>query len=185
MGVTFEKTNVKGSFPVFWRGETKVLPGDFKITTELPEGTIVKKGTPVKIDFSKMECKICKAVKVIEGGTTSAPRVEKGSHVKEGDTVGDTQTVSSIDSSNKDYDVLTLSAEESTATAGAILKVGTDEPNGVIERDVTISTNNGFNTASVAYEAVVLRGSAYPVPDAWLVAGMCLNTNHSIKYIYQ
>ena len=29
MAIKFEKTQVKGGFPVFWRGEREVLPGDF------------------------------------------------------------------------------------------------------------------------------------------------------------
>lgn len=61
MAITFEKEKVKGNFPVFWRGECGVLPGDFKLTTDLPEGTLVKKGTPIKLDFAKMECKICQS----------------------------------------------------------------------------------------------------------------------------
>ena len=68
MGIEFNKTKIKGSFPVFWRGECSPLPGDFKLTTELAEGTIVRKGTPIKLDFDRMECKICKAVKVLAGG---------------------------------------------------------------------------------------------------------------------
>ena len=77
MAITFEKEKVKGNFPVFWRGECSVLPGDFKLTTDLPEGTLVKKGTPIKLDFAKMECKICKAVEVINGGTTTKPRIKR------------------------------------------------------------------------------------------------------------
>ena len=31
MAIKFEKTQVKGGFPVFWRGEREVLPGDFAV----------------------------------------------------------------------------------------------------------------------------------------------------------
>ena len=80
---------------------------------------------------------------------------------------------------------MTLAATESTATAGAVLSVGDNEPNAVVEKDVTIKKNMGFSTVSAAFDVVILRDVAYPVPDSWLVNGMCLNTNHSIKYIRQ
>lgn len=184
MGLVFGKTDYKGSFPVFWKGEAKVLPGDFKLTDDLPEGTVVKKGTPIKLDFANMQATLCKAIKVVTGGTTTNPRIEKGSHIEVSDEVGST-TVSSIDSSNADYDELTLAAAESTATAGAVLGVGDNEPNAVVEKDVTIKKNMGFSTVSAAFDVVILKDVAYPVPDSWLVNGMCLNTNHSIKYIRQ
>lgn len=184
MGLEFGKTDYKGSFPVFWRGEAKVLPGDFKLTDDLPEGTVVKKGTPIKLDFANMQATLCKAIKVVAGGSTTAPRVEKGSHVVATEEIGST-TVSKIDTTNTDYDVITLAAAESGATEGKILAVGDNEPNAVVEKDITIKKNMGFMTVSAAFDVVILRDVAYPVPDSWLVNGMCLNTNHSIKYIRQ
>lgn len=184
MGLVFGKTDYKGSFPVFWRGEAKVLPGDFKLTDDLPEGTVIKKGTPIKLDFANMQATLCKAIKVVAGGDTTNVRVEKGSHVVTSESVGST-TISQIDSTNADYDVLTLAAAEATATAGKILEVGENEPNAVVEKDVTIKKDMGFGTISAVFDAVILKDVAYPVPDSWLVNGMCLNTNHSIKYIRQ
>ena len=58
MAIKFEKTQVKGGFPVFWRGEREVLPGDFAVKGTYPEGTILKEGTPIKLDFENMECTI-------------------------------------------------------------------------------------------------------------------------------
>lgn len=43
MAIEFEKGKIKGSFPVFWRGECKVLPGDFKLKQTFPEGTLIRK----------------------------------------------------------------------------------------------------------------------------------------------
>lgn len=184
MGLVFGKTDYKGSFPVFWRGEAKVLPGDYKLADDLPEGTVVKKGTPIKLDFANMRATLCKAIKVVKGGTETAPRVEKGSHVVTSEKIG-SATVDSIDTSNADYDVITLSAAESGATEGKILAVGDNEPNAVVEKDITIKKDMGFMTVSAAFDVVVLRDVAYPVPDSRLVNGMCLSTNHSIKYIRQ
>lgn len=184
MGLVFGNTDYKGSFPVFWRGEAKVLPGDFKLTDDLPEGTVVKKGTPIKLDFANMQATLCKAIKVVAGGSTTAPRVEKGSHVVATEEIGST-TVSKIDTTNTDYDVITLAAAESGATEGSILAVGDNEPNAVVEKDVTIKKNMGFSTVSAAFDVVILKDVAYPVADAWLTGGMCMKNNHSIKYIRQ
>ena len=88
MAIVFEKTKVKGGFPIFWRGEFAVLPGDFKLKGTYPEGTKIPKGTPIKLDFDNMECSICKSARVLSGGTTTAPHVKKGSMLQVGDAVG-------------------------------------------------------------------------------------------------
>lgn len=87
MAIVFEKTKVKGGFPIFWRGEFAVLPGDFKLKGTYPEGTKIPKGTPIKLDFDNMECSICKSARVLSGGTTTAPHVKKGSMLQVGDAV--------------------------------------------------------------------------------------------------
>lgn len=184
MGIVMNKSDYKGAFPVFWRGEAKVFPGDFKLTDDLPEGAVVKKGTPIVLDFDNMQATICKAIRVVAGGSTTAPRVEKGSHVAATDEIGST-TVSSIDTSNADYDVVTLAAAESGATEGKVLAVGDNEPNAVVEKDITIKKDMGFQTVSAAFDVVILKDVAYPVADAWLTGGMCMKNNHSIKYIRQ
>jgi hypothetical protein len=183
MGIEFDKTKIKGSFPVFWHGECAVLPGDFKLTTELAEGTIVRKGTPIKLDFDSMECKICKAVKVLAGGTTTKPRIGKDSFVAKGDSIGG-QNVSSVDSSNSDYDVVTLAAAVESATEGAILAVGTDEPDAVVETTFVYTKNMSFQTVSAGYEVLILKDVAYPVPSSWLT-GFSMKNNPTIKYIRQ
>ena len=87
MAIEFKRTKYKGGFPVFWRGNREALPGDFTLKGTYPEGTLLKEGTPIKLDFANMECKICKSALVVTGGTTSAPRVVKGSMFQVGDTV--------------------------------------------------------------------------------------------------
>ena len=183
MAIEFEKGQIKGDFPVFWRGECKVLPGDFKLTNKLPEGTKVKKGTPIKLDFDRMECKLCKAIKVIAGGTTTNPRIAKGSFVVKGEAIGE-QTVSSINSTNADYDELTLSAANEAAVEGAILAVGTDLPDAVVETTFTYTKKMSFQTVSAGYEVIILKDVAYPVPSDWL-QGWKLKNCSTIGYIRQ
>lgn len=183
MAIEFEKGQINGNFPVFWRGECKVLPGDFRLTDELPEGTIVKKGTPIKLDFDKMECKLCKAIRIIAGGTATKPRIAKGSFVVKGETIGG-QTVSSINSTNANYDELTLSAANEAAVEGAILAVGTALPDAVVETTFEYTKKMSFQTVSAGYDVLILKDVAYPVPSDWL-QGWKLKNCPTIGYIRQ
>lgn len=188
MAIEFEKGQIKGGFPVFWRGECKVLPGDFKLTQTFPEGTLIRKGTPIALDFAKMECRVCKAVKIVSGGATSALRVVKGSLVQIGDKLkigANEQTINNIDKSNADYDVVTLAAALTGAADNAIAVVGTDVPNAVVETDKEYKTNMDFQTVSAGYDVIILKEVAYPMPEDWLLGGWCMKNNPSIKYVRQ
>lgn len=185
-------TAYSGKFPVFWRGECATLPGDFEITDTLPDGTFIPQGTPVKLDFANNQCSICKSARVVAGGTTTAPRVLKrqgrSTLIQVGDTVkvgADTATVSAIDKTNADYDVLTLSAAIAGAVEGADILTNDNIPNGVVETGDFFNPSNGYGTVSVGYNTRVLSEVAYPMPDAWLQGGYCLTDNHEIKYIRQ
>lgn len=157
------------------------MPGDFKVTN-VPEGETIKKGTPIKLDFSKMECKVCRAIEVT-GGTTSKPQIKKGSFITTSDEVG-SQTVTAIDTSNPDYDELTLSAEESTAKVGTVIALDDDLPDAVVERTIEHGKDMTFQTVSAGYDVVILKDAAYPVPESSLT-GYCMKNNPSIKYIRQ
>ena len=54
MAIEFKRTKYKGGFPVFWRGNREALPGDFTLKGTYPEGTLLKEGTPIKLDFANM-----------------------------------------------------------------------------------------------------------------------------------
>ena len=205
MAIEFKRTKYKGGSTVFWRGNREALPGDFTLKGTYPEGTLLKEGTPIKLDFANMECKICKSALVVTGGTTSAPRVVKGSMFQVGDTVkiGESNstiksidttnadkidesnsTIKSIDTTNADYDVLTFTAAVTGATQGATLLSDDDLPDAVIETTKEYTTKHGFPVVSAAYGARILKDVAYPVPEAWL-EGYSLKNNHEIKYIRQ
>ena len=148
MGVKFEGKSYAGNMPVFWRGEAKILPGGYKLLQTFPKGTVIPKGTPLHIVIGTLTAAVSKYAKVVSGGTTTKPRVPKGTLfqindivMKEGETTG--VTVSSIDTSNADYDVLTLSSAisglaaddvliEATATSSSAAKY---EPNAVVGED--------------------------------------------------
>ena len=94
-------------------------------TAGIPEGVDVPQGTLLDVDLDTREASIVKNALVVAGGTTSAPRVAKGHFFKAGDFVfvtGDAVAVSSVDTTNADYDVLTLSGACTGATAGNYLE---------------------------------------------------------------
>ena len=116
MAITFEKQSFGGRFHEIWRGECKMLPGGFKPTQEFAPGTVVRRATPVFVNFDEMSATVCKVASVLDGGTTTKVRVPKGHYFTKGDNVfkyGDAApalvTVNEVDRTNSAYDVLTLS----------------------------------------------------------------------------
>ena len=94
-------------------------------TAGIPEGVDVPQGTLLDVNLETREASIVKNAMVVAGGTTSAPRVAKGHFFQAGDFVfvtGDAVAVSSVDTTNADYDVLTLSGACTGATAGNYLE---------------------------------------------------------------
>lgn len=200
MAIEFKKTVFDGHTPEIWRGECKMLPGGFKPKQNFPIGTVLHRGTPICVNFDEMSAAVCKTAKVVKGGTTTAPRVEKGHCFAVGDVVtknGDgsaTPTVLAVDTKNTDYDVITLSAsytglkeddvlvESKAVTSGKASALYT--PNMVIGEDLHF-TGKGIPTIDAAYEAVVLYPSLYtPVLSEWL-NGCCLSANPNILFIKQ
>ena len=110
--------------------------------------------------------------------------------MKEGETTG--VTVSSIDTSNADYDVLTLSSAisglaaddvliEATATSSSVAKY---EPNAVVGEDTEPLSGGDQDTVSAAYDAVVLLGYTVQLPASWM-QGICMKNNPNIIYVKQ
>lgn len=197
MGVKFEGKSYAGNMPVFWRGEAKILPGGYKLLQTFPKGTVIPKGTPLHIVIGTLTAAVSKYAKVVSGETTTKPRVPKGTLfqindivMKEGGTTG--VTVSSIDTSNADYDVLTLSSAisglaaddvliEATATSSSVAKY---EPNAVVGEDTEPLSGGDQDTVSAAYDAVVLLGYTVQLPASWM-QGICMKNNPNIIYVKQ
>lgn len=177
-----------------------MLPGGFKPVQDFPNGTVLQRGTPVFVNFEEMTAAVCKTAKVLSGGSTTAPRVSKGHYFVAGDTVtkdGDgtaSPTILKIDTSNADYDVITLSAEYAGLTENDILvesNTYSEEPvSSKYEPNMILGAKKEFDgkglpTLDVAYEAVVLYPSLmYPVLASWL-NGCCLKANPNILFIKQ
>lgn len=116
MAIEFKKTAVSGHFPEIWRGECKMLPGGFKPKNTIANGTVLHRGVLCEVNFEEMSAAVIKLAKVLNGGTTTKPRIAKGHLFAVGDVVAKygrdnkSVTVSAIDTSNAEYDTLTLSA---------------------------------------------------------------------------
>lgn len=127
MAIEFKKTTYQGHTPEIWRGECKMLPGGFKPKNTISTGTVLNRGLLCQVFFDTMEAAVVKVAKALTGGTTSKARVAKGHLFAVGDVVfkvgknDKSVTVSSIDTSNADYDVLNLSAAITGLTTNDVL----------------------------------------------------------------
>lgn len=203
MAIEFKQQSFSGRFPEIWRGECKMLPGGFKPKQEMPNGTVVRRAVPAYVDFDEMSAAICKTATVLAGGTTTKPRIPKGSYFSIGDSItkyGDNSQlalITGIDTSNTEYDTLTLKSAYTGLTADDIIveaaETGEDdakvigpayEPNMIIGEDKEFD-GKGLPTLDIAFDAVVLIPSLnFPLLPEWL-NGVCLKNNPNIIFIKQ
>lgn len=201
MAIEFKKTSYAGNLDAFWRTEVRMLPGGFNCSQSIPVGDVIPRGALVCADFDTMTATIVKVGRVIDGGTTTKPRVTKNNHFYAGDTVmkigkkDAAVTVKSVDRSNPDYDVVEFSAALATLAKGDYLveAVKDDsattysqahEANTILGADYT-SRAVGMTTLDVAYSAVALKDVCPQFPADWLDGGAFLKTNHNILFIKQ
>lgn len=200
MAIEFKKTAVSGRFPEIWRGECKMLPGGFKPLQNFAVGTVLRRAALLEVNFENMTAAVIKLANVLGGGTTKNVRVAKGHYFAVGDVItkiGDgklTPSISSIDTSNVDYDVLVLSAaytglakgdtivESSAVESGDATSKYT--PNMIVGADKEFN-GKGIPAIDAAFEAVVLYPSlSFTIPAEWL-NGPCLKSNPNILFIKQ
>ena len=200
MAIEFKKTAVSGRFPEIWRGECKILPGGFKPLQNFAVGTVLRRAALLEVNFENMTAAVIKLADVLGGGTTKNVRVAKGHYFAVGDVItkiGDgklTPSISSIDTSNVDYDVLVLSAaytglakgdtivESSAVESGDATSKYT--PNMIVGADKEFN-GKGIPAIDAAFEAVVLYPSlSFTIPAEWM-NGPCLKSNPNILFIKQ
>lgn len=203
MAIEFKKTSYAGNLDAFWRTEVRMLPGGFNCSQSIPVGDVIPRGALVCADFDTMTATIVKVGRVVDGGTTTKPRVTKNNHFYAGDTVmkigkkDAAVTVKSVDRSNPDYDVVEFSAALATLAKGdylveAVKDTGDSattysqahEANTILGADYT-SRKVGMTTLDVAYSAVALKDVCPQFPADWLDGGAFLRTNHNILFIKQ
>ena len=200
MAIEFKKTAYSGRFPEIWRGECKMLPGGFKPLQSFSVGTVLRRATLLEVNFENMTAAVVKLADVLAGGTTEAVRVAKGHYFAVGDVitkVGDgksTPSISSIDTSNVDYDVLTLSDAYTGLKKGDTIvestAVGSGDATSKYTPNMIVGADKEFNGKGIpaidaAYEAVVLYPSlSFTIPTEWL-NGPCLKSNPNILFVKQ
>lgn len=204
MAIEFKTQQIPGRFPEIWRGECKMLPGGFKPVQEFPNGTVVRRATPLYVDFDAMTAAVCKTATVLNGSTTKEVRVPKGHYFVNGDKiikhgVDALGEIDTIDRSNDAYDILKLKAAYTGIKADDVIAEGIADTEG--EADTTTNrvrytpnningedkefTGRGLPTLDAAYEAVVLVPSLlFPMLPEWLT-GIALKNNPNIIYIKQ
>lgn len=200
MAIEFNRNAVPAAKEPFWRKEVKMLPGGFSLKDPFPVGSVIRKSSPLCVDFSNMSAAVVKVGKVLTGGTTTAPRVAKGHNFVVGDLVmkigvtGKAVNVSSIDRTNSEYDVITFSAALTGVAAGDFVQEAVADSdnfkvkytaNMVLGADVEVK-EVGMPTLDASYDCIILKSIAAPIPEEWLVSGGCgLATNPRIMYINQ
>lgn len=191
MAINFQKTTFSGRAPEIWRGECKILPGGYRPNNDVSVGTIVRRGTPLRI-YNGFTADLCKTATVLSGGTTTKPRIGKGNLFEVGDVVfkvgsdgSVSRSITGIDRSNADYDVLTFGSALTGLTANDVLAESTaygyydaeSTDEGALKVVASGATDGQINLASVtpyngsktlaANDYVVLKNAAVKViPNA-------------------
>lgn len=194
MAVIVKSTVYPGHYPVVYR-HAEVLPGGYRIKNALPKGYMIPRGAYVEIKADKLEANICKVGQIIGGGSDTAIRVAKGHPFEKGDFVmlsgkKQSKTIQSIDSSHPDYDVLTVDAALTGASAGVLVeaKAAHDTsaapkfiPNGFVDREKEYK--DGDTCVSVGCRGILIHGSI-PVP-AEFVDGIHMKNNANVLIVSQ
>lgn len=212
MAIEFKKTAFSGHFPEIWRGECKMLPGGFKPKNNIPVGTVLRRAVLLDVNFDEMSAAVIKAAKVLNGGTTTKPRIAKGHLFAIGDVVmkngsdgKKTPSITAIDTTSSEYDTITLSvaitglakddvlieSTEYVAASGSgenaveeVIAEAKYTPNMIVGAEKEFN-GKGIPTIDAAYEAVVLYPSIdFPLLPEWL-NGCCLKSNPNILFIKQ
>jgi hypothetical protein len=139
--------------------------------TGLTVGSKLPPLTPLAVDFSTRKAVVVKNVKVIEVAATGATsvKIQKGSLVNGAINLSDSTNVikvSKIDTTNADYDVLTVTATTAGLAVGDVLTEATSASDATPK-----NTANFLNYARVKVESgatVTLVGQAYEIQEAEL-----------------
>lgn len=122
------RTNSTSEVPVFQK-EIEVAQGGFKLdTANLAAGDYIPAGSVLNFDEATRVAKVLKTATVhaTAGGSATEYQVKKGHLFKVGDKIGKTvggvgTTISAINTSNADYDVITVAATLTAATQWDVL----------------------------------------------------------------
>ena len=169
MGLDFQKTVVSTGVTI-WSTVHETATGGFTIDkTGLPSDYIIPAGTPIAFDESTRMAKVLKAIVLHQnsGITDTSIPIAKGSAIVVGEYYavgvgGIGRTVTAIDKSSPDFDLITLSGnfnealnagsglfQSSDAAQGTLMGV----PKGLSYEDTDLSQDDSLS--------IVLRGTLY------------------------
>ena len=107
------------------------LSGGFNLDTAgLKVGSIIPPLAPISIDKATRKATLLKRVRVLEAGSGTTLKVSKYGNLAGGVFLSNgnaTLTIENVDTSDKDFDLITAKADTSAFTKGAILFEATDE----------------------------------------------------------
>lgn len=161
-------------------GEGGAMLDVSELPTDRNYGALLK-GCPIYVDTNAV-AHVVKSALVISGGTTSAPRVDKDHMFMAADSVfvsGAAVTITSIDESNSEYDVLNLSAPCGNAVAGQIIEqaeaagdspVKKYSPNTLLGDDANMVDGETVNLVFRINEWVKKEKFAYPMSDTTIAS---------------
>lgn len=169
MSLQGTRTVYNSGVPI-WQTMLETAQGGFKLdVTGLPIGAILPKGTAMAYDESTRVAKPVLTAVVYEATSGTTVKLKKGSLLavqskKVSPAVGGTSyTVSSVDASNADYDVIVTSTALGTLNPGDVLFESTASgatagalaatPRGLLYDDVEIAEGNACS--------VCIRGTVY------------------------
>ena len=171
--LTFTKTTVNTGIPIFQK-VLEVAQGGFTLSdAAFPAGSTVLAGTPIGFDETTRLAKVAKYAVAQANAANNATTypVQKGHNIKAGSQIktgaSGAQAVTAIDTSNANYDVITVGTTLGVAvTTGDSIFVddaGSQTVKGLLYSDVDVDSNG------IVDIAVVLRGTVYarripPVP---------------------
>lgn len=141
------------------------LAGGFNIDdSDIDDGQYIPVLAPLAVDFKTRKAKVSKSVKAVEAINATTLKVQKGSFAKVSMHLGNGDngaTITAIDTTNANYDTLTLSATIADVKAGDVLFEAKTNTGKVVKNPA-----NFLNYARVKKEAgatVTALGQAYEI----------------------
>lgn len=141
------------------------LAGGFNIDdSDIDDGQYIPVLAPLAVDFKTRTAKVSKSVKAVEAINATTLKVQKGSFAKVNMHLGngaDGATITAIDTTNANYDTLTLSVTIADVKAGDVLFEAKTNTGKVVKNPA-----NFLNYAKVKKEAgatVTALGQAYEI----------------------
>lgn len=141
------------------------LAGGFNINdSDIDDGQYIPVLAPLAVDFKTRTAKVSKSVKAVEAINATTLKVQKGSFAKVSMHLGNGDngaTITAIDTTNANYDTLTLSATIADVKAGDVLFEAKTNTGKVVKNPA-----NFLNYARVKKEAgatVTALGQAYEI----------------------